>query len=89
MNKNLSRRLLDKLTGNGKSSVDEEQLRSIAQNVNKNDFEDETKLRQLLRTLATMSGKTLTEEKEAKIIEMFKNKEIDPNNLQSISKFLR
>lgn len=89
MSKNLSRRLLDKLKGNGQSPVDEGKLRSIAQKVNKSDFEDETKLRQLLRTLATVSGKTLTQEKEAQIVQMFKNKEIDLNNLQSISKFLK
>lgn len=89
MSKNLSRRLLDKLKGNGSGPVDEGKLRSIAQKVKKSDFEDETKLRQLLRTLATVSGKPLTQEKEAKIIQMFKDKEIDPNNLQSISKFLK
>lgn len=89
MSKNLSRRLLDKLKGTEKNPIDEGKLRSIASNVKKSDFEDETKLRQLLRTLATVSGKSLTQEKEQKIIEMFKNKEIDPNNMQSITKFLK
>ncbi len=89
MSKNLSRRLLDKLKGNGKNGIDERQLRMIAQKVNKSDFEDETKLRQLLRTLAAVSGNPLSQEKEEKIIQMFREKQIDPNNLGTITKFLK
>ncbi|TGU59077.1 hypothetical protein EN829_068335, partial [Mesorhizobium sp. M00.F.Ca.ET.186.01.1.1] len=77
MNNNLSKRFLERLQGKGSEKVDEGKLRSLASQMKRSDFEDEAKLRQILQTLATMSGKQLNPEKEDKIIEMFRNKEIN------------
>ncbi|MGC5324542.1 stage VI sporulation protein F [Brevibacillus sp. SYSU BS000544] len=89
MNNGFQKRLLDKLKGASPKQIDEGKLRSIAENVNKSDFQDETKLRQLLRTLATVSGNKMTPEKEEKIIQMFREKQIDPNNLGSLRKLIK
>ncbi|WP_139489184.1 stage VI sporulation protein F [Brevibacillus dissolubilis] len=87
-NKN-TRGLFDKLKGK-MGNLDEGQLRSLAGSVNKNDLlQDENKLRQIIKTLAGLSGKSLTADQENKIVEMFKNNEINPNDLSSLSKFLK
>ena len=88
MNNNLSKRFLERLQGKGEK-VDEGKLRSLASQMKRSDFEDEAKLRQILQTLATMSGKQLNPEKEDKIIEMFRNKEINLNDMSSLSKLLK
>ncbi|KZE55451.1 hypothetical protein AV540_05190 [Brevibacillus parabrevis] len=89
MNNNLSKRFLERLQGKGGEKVDEGKLRSLASQMKRSDFEDEAKLRQILQTLATMSGKQLNPEKEDKIIEMFRNKEINLNDMSSLSKLLK
>ncbi|MGN7468927.1 stage VI sporulation protein F [Brevibacillus sp. SAFN-007a] len=89
MNNNLSKRFLERLQGKAAEKVDEGKLRSLASQVKKSDFEDEAKLRQILQTLAAMSGKKLNAEKEDKIIEMFRNKEINLNDMSSLSKLLK
>ncbi|GEB32704.1 MULTISPECIES: stage VI sporulation protein F [Brevibacillus] len=89
MNNNLSKRFLERLQGKGSEKVDEGKLRSLASQMKRSDFEDEAKLRQILQTLATMSGKQLNPEKEDKIIEMFRNKEINLNDMSSLSKLLK
>ncbi|MED1724198.1 stage VI sporulation protein F [Brevibacillus parabrevis] len=89
MNNNLSKRFLERLQGKSSEKVDEGKLRSLASQMKRSDFEDEAKLRQILQTLATMSGKQLNPEKEDKIIEMFRNKEINLNDMSSLSKLLK
>lgn len=89
MNNQFSRRFMDSLKSKAVEHVDENKLRSLASTVKKSDFEDETKLRQMIQTLATMSGKKLSAEKEDKIIQMFRDKEINLQDLSSLSKLLK
>ncbi|MFY0543043.1 stage VI sporulation protein F [Brevibacillus sp. H7] len=89
MNNNVSRRFLESLQNKVGKSVDENQLRSLADQVKRSDFEDETKLRQIIRSLSALSGKSLTTEREDQIIQMFRNKEISLNDLQSLTKLLK
>lgn len=89
MNNNFSRRFLERLQGNAIDKVDEGKLRSLASQMKPSDFEDEAKLRQILKTLASLSGKQLSEEKEDMIIQMFRDKEINLNDMSSLSKFLK
>jgi hypothetical protein len=88
MTNNLSRRILEKLQGSGNMKVDEGQLRTLASQMNKSDFEDEAKLRQLIKTLSALSGTTISQEKEEKIIQLFREKQVNPNDLQSLKKLL-
>lgn len=88
MSKSISRLFLDKLRGKQAPNLDEGQLRSIAGEMKKSDFEDETKVRQLIRTLSVLSGTPITEEKEEQILKMFREKQIDVNNVQSLKKLL-
>jgi uncharacterized protein YegL len=89
MTNNLSRRILEKLQGSGYKNVDEGQLRTLASQMKKSDFEDEEKLRQLIKTLSALSGTTISQEKEEKIIQMFRDKQVNPNDLQSLKKLLK
>ncbi|RNB84930.1 stage VI sporulation protein F [Brevibacillus panacihumi] len=89
MNNNRSRRFLDSLQGKLAGKVDEGKLQAIASQVKKSDFEDETKLRQMIQSLATLTGKQLTPEREDKIIQMFRDKEINLQDLSSLNKLLR
>lgn len=82
MEQNLSQRLLGKLQG----KVDEAQLRSIASGIKRQDLNDENKLRQLIRTLASISGKTITQEKEDQLVTLIREQSINPHNLQSLVK---
>jgi cell envelope opacity-associated protein A len=89
MNNNVPRHFLERLQGKVGKTVDENQLRTLASGVKPGDFEDEGKLRQIIRSLSALSGKTLTEEKEDKIIQMFRNKEINLTDVQSLTKLLK
>ena len=80
---------LKKLQGKASEQVDEAKLRSLAGQVKRSDFEDEAKLRQIIKTLASLSGKQLTAEKEDKIIEMFRNQEINLHDMSSLTKLLK
>lgn len=89
MNNNFSRRFMERLQGKAVDKMDEVKLRSLASQMKRSDFEDEAKLRQIIQTLATLSGKQLTAEREEKIIQMFRDKEINLNDMSSISKLLK
>jgi cell envelope opacity-associated protein A len=89
MNDNVSRRFLERLQNKAAKTVDESKLRLLASQVKQSDFEDEAKLRQIIRSLSALSGKTLTEERENKIIQMFRNKEINLSDVQSLTKLLK
>lgn len=80
---------LKKLQGKASEQVDEDKLRSLAGQVKRSDFEDEEKLRQIIQSLAALSGKKLTTEKEDKIIEMFRNQEISLHDMSSLTKLLK
>ncbi|GAA4709171.1 stage VI sporulation protein F [Brevibacillus fulvus] len=87
MSNNLSRKMIEKLQG--KLQVDQGQLRALAGKVNKNDFADETKLRQLIKTLVALTGTSISEEKEDKIIQMFRENKVNPNDFQALAKLLK
>jgi cell envelope opacity-associated protein A len=89
MNDNVSRRFLERLQNKAAKTVDESKLRLLASQVKQSDFEDEAKLRQIIRSLSALSGKTLTEERENKIIQMFRDKEINLSDVQSLTKLLK
>lgn len=89
MNNHRSRRFLDSLQGKLAGKVDEGKLQAMASQMKKSDFEDETKLRQMIQSLATLTGKQLTPEREDKIIQMFRDKEINLQDLSSLNKLLR
>lgn len=86
--KNISRQLLDKLQGKLPGGMDESQLKKLAGGMKKSDFQDEEKLRQMIKTLATISGTPVTPEKEEKIIQLFRENKFNPNDLASIKKLL-
>jgi len=87
MKNNLSDRLLKSLQG--KVNVDTEKLRSLANQVKPGDFEDEEKLRSMIRSVAMISGKTLSAEKEEEIIEMLRSKELDLRDMSTFARFLK
>lgn len=89
MMNNMSRRIFEHLQGKATENVDEGKLRSLANQVKRSDFEDEAKLRQIIKSLAVLSGKQLTPEKEDKVIEMFRNQEINLNDMSSLTKLLK
>lgn len=89
MGNGISRRFLEKLQGSVGQKVDEEKLRTLAGSMKKSDFEDDEKLRQLIKRLSTISGTAISPEKEEKIIQMFREKQLNPNDLQSLSKLLK
>ncbi|MFM1652732.1 stage VI sporulation protein F [Brevibacillus sp. B_LB10_24] len=89
MGKNFSRRLFEKLQTSGLSNIDENGLRAIAGSLTRSDFEDESKLRQLIQTLSAISGTPVSTEKEEKILQMFREKQVDMNDLQSLGKLLK
>ncbi|GED66652.1 hypothetical protein BRE01_03540 [Brevibacillus reuszeri] len=80
---------LKKLQGKDSEQVDEAKLRTLAGQVKRSDFEDEDKLRQIIQSLAALTGKKITAEKEDKIIEMFRNQEISIHDMSSITKLLK
>lgn len=89
MNNNLSRRFLERLQGKAIDKVDDGKLRSLASQVSRSDFEDEEKLRKIIQSLAAITGKQITPEREDKIMEMFRNQEINLNDMSSLSKLLK
>jgi cell envelope opacity-associated protein A len=89
MSNNVSRRLLDRLQAKAGEKVDEGKLRSLASQFTRSDFEDEAKLRQVIRSLAALSGKQLNEEQEDKIVQMFRNQEINLSDVSSLGKLLK
>lgn len=89
MSGNVSRRFLEKLQNKVKHKVDESELKALAGQMKKEDFSDEEKLRRLLKTLSGLSNTPLSSEKEEKIIQLFREKQINPNDVQSLSKLLK
>ncbi|USG63528.1 stage VI sporulation protein F [Brevibacillus ruminantium] len=89
MENNMSRRFFEKLQNQAANQVDQGKLRSLAGQLQRSDFEDEDKLRQVIRSLAAMTGKTLDAEKEDQVVEMFRNQEIRLNDVASLTKLLR
>lgn len=86
--KNISRQFFDKLQGKLPAKVNEETLRMLAGSMKKSDFQDETKLRQMIQSLTALSGMSITPEKEEKIIQHFRDNSFNLNDLQAIKQLL-
>ncbi|ATO51167.1 MULTISPECIES: stage VI sporulation protein F [Brevibacillus] len=82
MNKRISRSLLSKLTG--KTNVDQSQLFQLASSFNKEDIQDEKKLRQLIKMVSMMSGVAISPEKEEEIMGMVQNGSFNPDDLSGM-----
>lgn len=89
MKDKLSRRLMESLQGQTGQNVDTDKLRSLAGQVKPSDFEDEAKLRELIRSVAMISGRKLTPEKEEQVLKMFRDQEINLHDMSSLTKFLK
>lgn len=87
--KNISRQLLDKLQGKLPGGMDEKQLKMLAGTMKKSDFQDEEKLRQMIKSLSAISGTAVTPEKEEKIIQLFRENKFNPNDLASLKNLLK
>ncbi|QQE72771.1 stage VI sporulation protein F [Brevibacillus composti] len=85
----ISRRFMETLQKKASKQVDEGKLRMLAGQFRPEDFENEEKLRQMIRSLAALSGKTLDEERENRIVDMFRSNEINLGDVQSLTKLLR
>ncbi|MGO0060992.1 stage VI sporulation protein F [Brevibacillus fluminis] len=86
--KNITRQLFDKLQGKLPGGMDESQLKNLASGMKKSEFQDEAKLRQMIKTLAAISGTPVTPEKEEKIIQLFRENKFNPNDLSSLKNLL-
>ncbi|MDN9008862.1 stage VI sporulation protein F [Brevibacillus laterosporus] len=82
MNKRLSRSLLNKLTG--KTNIDQSQLFQLASSFNKEDLQDDQKLRQLIQMVSVMSGVAISSDKEEEIMGMVQNGSFNPDDLSGM-----
>ncbi|AKF95435.1 stage VI sporulation protein F [Brevibacillus laterosporus] len=82
MNKRISRSLLNKLTG--KTNIDQSQLFQLASSFNKEDLQDEQKLRQLIQMVSMMSGVAVSSDKEEEIMGMVQNGSFNPADLSGM-----
>lgn len=70
-----------------KANISPEEIYKIAESVKHADLTDEMTLRQLIRQLATLANRPISETKEDQLIQAIKENNI-PLNIQSINKFL-
>lgn len=62
-----------------KTNVDKDTLVDLAKRLNENNMKDETVLRGIIRDLSKITGKSVSLEKEDKIIETIKNDKVPKN----------
>jgi len=62
-----------------KTNVDKETLIDLAKRLNKNNMKDEKVLKGIIRDLSKITGKSVSLEKEQKIIETIKNDKVPKN----------
>lgn len=62
-----------------KTSVNKDLILSLAEKLNQGKMKDETTLRQVIKTLSTATGKTISKEKEDKIISKILKDDIPKN----------
>ncbi|GAB6933044.1 stage VI sporulation protein F [Calditerricola satsumensis] len=87
-NPRLPKRLVDKIKSTTKGKVDESLIRSLASGMKQEDLRDERKLRALIREVAKMVNKPITQEKEDKIVRYVKSHSLSVNDLLAIAKKL-
>ena len=62
-----------------KTNVNKETIMSLASKLQQNDLKDENTLREVIKSLSTMTGREISKEKEDKIIEAVKNDKVPKN----------
>lgn len=75
MNDNLFNRI------EAKTNVDKETIISLAKKLQEGNFKNEKTLRDIIHEISEITGKTVSEEKENKIISMIVNDKV-PNNIE-------
>ncbi|GAE91355.1 hypothetical protein JCM21714_303 [Gracilibacillus boraciitolerans JCM 21714] len=71
-----------------KSNVKPDDIFKVAQSVQNADFSDEKTVRQLVKQLANISGKTVSKQKEDKIVKAITNNKM-PKDMNSLSKLFK
>ncbi len=66
-----------------KTKVDKDTIINLAKKLQMGNMKDENTLREVISTLSTMTGKTVTKEKEDKIIKTIINDKV-PNNIDKM-----
>ena len=74
---NLNNDFFDKVKN--KTNVDKDILIDLAKRLNENNMKDETVLKSIIRDLSKITGKSVSVEKEQKIIETIKNDKVPKN----------
>ena len=62
-----------------KTNVDKDTLVDLAKRLNEGNMKDETVLRSIIRDLSKITGKSVSVEKEQKIIDIIKNDKVPKN----------
>lgn len=66
-----------------KTKVDKETILSLANKLQQGNMKDEKTLREVIQSLSALTGKTVSKEREDKIIQTIVNDEV-PNNVQNM-----
>lgn len=66
-----------------KTNVKKESILNIASKLNKDNMKDPTTLRSIISELSTLTGKTVSKEKEDKIIELILKDKV-PSNIEKM-----
>ena len=65
-----------------KTNVDKDTIMNLANKIQNDNMKDEKTIKEIIQSLAKITGKTVTKEHEEKIINAIKNDNI-PNNIDS------
>lgn len=66
-----------------KTNIGKETILNLASKLQQSDLKDEKTLREVIQELSSMTGKTVTKEKEDKIIKAVKNDKV-PNDIEKM-----
>jgi len=69
-----------------KTNVSEHALKSLANQLNPNDLQDEKKMRALIKQISALAGVPVSKEKEDKIVGYFVKNKFNPADMQSVIK---
>ena len=84
MNKKGSNDIFDQIKK--KTNVSEHAIKSLANQINPQDLQDEKKIRALIAQVAALAGVPVSKEKEDKIVNYFIKNKLNPNDMQSMIK---
>lgn len=66
-----------------KTNINKETIMNLANKIQKNNMKDESTLREVIQDLSNLTGKTVSKEKEDKIINAIMNDQV-PNNIDKM-----